>query len=234
MGDEARQTTPPYTTYKSFINLINDLREGGIPTHITQSVVKGSNSGKAMMTASLKAMGLIEEDRTPTKKLKQLVDSEGDQQEILRRIVEDTYPFLFDGTVDLGNTTTEIVAKKFQDAGAGGSTISKCMAFFLAAAKDAGIKVSDRVKSPAPARNGAKKPKKSKETSAPSPDAPREPNPNVEEIPEGMERITVPLRNMEDGIIYFPAELTRDEAEKAVKAAVFILRNYYDLEDDQP
>ena len=53
-----------------------------------------------------------------------------------------------------------------------------------------------------------------------------------EELPEGMERITVPLRGKEDGIIFFPAELEKEEAKRAVKAAVFILNSYYELDDE--
>ena len=53
MSTETSKATPAYTTYTAFTNLINDLRENDVPSHITRSVVKGSNSGKAMSTAQL-------------------------------------------------------------------------------------------------------------------------------------------------------------------------------------
>lgn len=237
MAEPSKTTlTPPYTTYKSFINLINDLRENGIPTHITRSVVKGSNSDKAMMNASLRALGLITDDATPTEKLKQLVEKQDNYSENLKAILHQAYPFLFDSSIDIANTTTEKVAEKFKDAGASGSTVSKGMSLFLALAKDAGIQVSSRVKAPAPVRsiNGNKK--KPKRSEAPNIDKEEgldddSLDSGAEKELEGMERITVSLRGMPDGVIYFPEGLNGETAIKAVRLAIFALKNYYDLED---
>jgi hypothetical protein len=148
MNKEAKKATPAYTTYTAFTNLIKDLRENDIPSHVSRSVVKGSNSGKAMMMASLKYLGLINKDETPTNTLVQLVENEENYSKLLKQLLLDKYSFLFDDSIDIKTTTTERVAEKFQLAGASGSTVSKCMAFFLTAAKAAGIEVSPRVKAP--------------------------------------------------------------------------------------
>jgi hypothetical protein len=154
MAKTPKTAIPAYTTSASFNNLINDLRETGIPTHISRSVVKGSNSGKATMQSSLRALGLTKDDSTPTEKLAKLVKDKDNYRANLGVVIKDAYPFLFDGSIDLANTTSELVAEKFKAAGAGGSTVSKGVAFFLAIAKDAGIEVSPRVKAPTPTRAG--------------------------------------------------------------------------------
>lgn len=153
MSEEAKQQTPAYATYKSFINLINDLRDGPIPPHIEYSVVKGSNSGKATMLASLKALDLIDGEKCPSDLFKSLVREKENYKKNLQTVLENAYPYLFDGTIDLTNTTTEQVAERFKSAGARGSTVSKAMSFFISAAKEAGIGVSARVKPPQPARS---------------------------------------------------------------------------------
>lgn len=229
MNDEVKRTTPPYTTFKSFTNLIEGLKETGVPTHISRSIVKGSNSGKAMMTASLKSLGLITEDLRATDKLRKLVGSEGEEyKEILSSLLQSAYPFLFDGSIDLQSTTTDIVAKKFQEAGASGSTISKCMAFFIAAAKESGMEVSPHLKVVPPPRNATKRVKAKKPNEGVND---KTESPAVQP-PAGMEKITVPLRGMPDGVIHFPASLEPSEARRAVKAAVFILNNFYELDDE--
>ncbi|MDO3382010.1 DUF5343 domain-containing protein [Gilvimarinus algae] len=230
-----KKSPPPYVTYRSFFNFINGLRENGMPTHITRSTLPGSNSGKATMAASLRAMGLVVSDDLPTELMKQLTDPNTNYSEVLNEVLIGTYDFLSDPDFDIKNTTTDKVVEKIKLAGASGSTVTKCMAFFLSACSDANIEVSQYVKAPTPTRNSngrrkaANKPKQAAENATkPQPTAGHQ-----EDIPEGMERITVPLRGMEDGIIFFPAELEENEARKAVKAAVFILNSYYELEDEE-
>lgn len=229
MSESTKTMTPPYTTYTSFDNLIKDLRENGVPEHITRSVVKGSNSGKAMMTASLKALRLIDDSMSPSEDLKQLVESEENYSKNLKKILERSYDFLFDGSIDIHNTTTEKIVEKFREAGASGSTVSKCISFFLGAAKAAEINVSARVKSPAPDRKPTK-PKKAKGKDGGSANDDQTPKKTEKALHPEMEKITVPLRGMDDGVIYFPKGLDADDAKRAVKMAVFILNNFYGLD----
>lgn len=229
---EQRKATPPYATYKSFINLINDLRENGIPDHITRSVLNGSNSAKAMMSSTLRYLDLIDEENSSTTKFMQLINNENEYKINLNKLLTTHYAFLFNGSINLANTTTEIVQRKFQDQGASGSTVSKCIAFFLAAASDADIVVSDRVKTPTPIRST--KPKKKPPVIPPAENS-RLGGRTVsaeQEIPEGMERITIPLRDFEDGIIYLPANLEDNDAKRAIKMVKFILEEYYNFNDD--
>jgi Family of unknown function (DUF5343) len=233
MSELPKAATPAYTTASSFNNLINDLRETGIPTHITRSVMKGSNSGKATMASSLKALGLINEDTTPTNKLVKLVKEPANYKANLASVIQDAYPFLFDGSIDLVNTTSEKVAEKFKTAGASGSTVSKGVAFFLAIAKDAAVEVSARVKAPTPARpaNG-QKPKSRKPNDEAENDDEDDPV-ETEETHEGMIKIPIPLHGLGDGAIYLPDGMTKKQWEYAKKMASFILENYQLSEEDE-
>ena len=227
MKSESKKTAPAYTTYTAFTNLIKDLRSNGMPSHITRSVVKGSNSGKAMMMASLKYLSLIDKDSCPTERLTQLIENESNYSNILKELLEEQYSFLFSDGFDIKTTTTEKVSELFQKQGAGGSTISKGMAFFLSAAKAAGIEISSRVKAPAIQKSPAKRKPRDPISKTPPGDS----DPEVDVIPDGMERITVSLRDMEDGIIYFPKDMEDDDARRAVKMTTFILNQFYGIED---
>lgn len=232
MTQQAKSTVPPYATYKSFTNLINDLKENGLPDHITPTVLKGSNSGKAMMKATLKSLGLTNSEGEPTSKFTQLIDSEEDYNIVLKGLVENTYHFLFDGSINLENTTTEKVVDKFKDVGAGGSTVSKCMSFFLAIAKDAGIEVSSRVKAPTPVRVSVPQSKPLKKTGDQLEQPPR--SPSTPEEKKGFVTITVPLHGMPDGCMYFPKDMEPSEWAYTVKIAKFMLENYRpDVEQPQ-
>ena len=233
MAESTKNPVPPYTTYKSFINLINDLRETGIPRHVTRSVVKGSNSGKAMMSTALKSLGLINDDTTPTEELRKLVNAGDRHGEVLAEIIRASYPFLFDGSIDLANTTTDKMTEKFKDAGAGGSTVTKCVAFFLAAANEAGIAISRRVNAPVIVRNGSSsrpKPRKAAPPPLGDPALGRQPS---GEAPKGMVMIPIPLHGMPDGAILLPENLTKQQWTYAKKMAQFILENYHEVFDSQ-
>ena len=229
---EQRKAIPPYATYKSFINTINDLRENGIPDHITRSVLSGSNSAKAMMKSTLLYLDLIDSKTSPTTEFIQLIDNEQEYKNNLKKLLSTHYDFLLNESINLSNTTTEIVQSKFQEQGASGSTVSKCIAFFLAAANEAGIVVSERVKTPTPARST--KPKKRPPVIPPVENSGQGGSTGSAEqdIPKGMERITIPFRDFEDGTIYLPAKLEDKDAKRAIKMVNFILEEYYDLDDE--
>ena len=233
MKNTEKKAPPPYATYKTFSNFINSLKEDGTPSHITRSMLPGSNSAKASMSACLKSLGLIINDDVPSESLKQLTDPETSYSKKLKEVIYNSYGFLNDPGFDIKNTTTEKVVEKFKAAGASGSTITKGIAFLLAACKDAEIEVSKYVKAPQPARStGAKrKPSVSKINDGQIPKEGSLPEIPSEDSHEDMDRITVSLRNMVDGYICFPANLEKEDAIRAVKAAVFMMKNYYDLKD---
>ena len=231
--ETTKKTAPAYTTYKSFQNFVESFREdGAMPTHLSRSTLPGSNSGKATMAASLRALGLLAPDESPTELMKRLVEPENDYSDVLKEVLYQAYDFLTDPEFDLENTTTDKMVEKFKELGANGSTVTKCMAFFLSASSDAHIAVSKYVKAPPPQRSTTTKKTKIARKGKDHEDTEDELH-DHQKSRVGMEKITVPLRGMEDGIIFFPEGLEGPDARKAVRAAIFNLNSFYELGEDE-
>ena len=230
MSETTKKSVPPYATYKSFFNFINGLREHGTPKHVTRSMLPGSNSGKAAMSATLSTLGLVNAKDEPTELMRQLTDSQQDYGQVLKKILERSYSFLGDGTLDIADTTTDKVVEKFKELGASGSTINKCMAFFLAAASDAKITVSRWVKAPqAPSKPAKKKSVRAVQTREDEDDA----GDDRDQYPTDKERIVVSVHGMDEWEIFVPQGLTHAQWKHGLKMAKFILDNYRpsDVED---
>lgn len=229
MADTPKKPVPPYATYRSFSNFINGLREHGTPKHVTRSMLPGSNSGKAAMSATLSALGLVNAKDEPTELMRQLTDSNRDYGEVLNKVLEASYSFLHDGSLDIADTTTDKVVEKFKELGAGGSTINKCMAFFLAAASDAKITVSRWVKAP----QSPPKPAKKKSAKTALVQEEDEVADERDQYPSDKERIVVSVHGMDEWEIFVPQGLTQAQWKHGLKMAKFILDNYRpsDVED---
>jgi hypothetical protein len=159
--NEPKRGTPAYVPHKTLSNFINSLKENGTPSQIDRSVLKSmSGSDQSAILGSLKYLGLISEQGVPTTDFQQLIDSDEEHRRpLMRNVLTKAYAFLFSGSIDLKRATTKQVEDAFRDQGISGSTVVKCMAFFLAAAKEAGIGVSPHVKTPAPVRSNPPKPR---------------------------------------------------------------------------
>lgn len=199
---EAKRGSPAYATFKTFSNTINSLQESGAPSQIDRSVLKSmSGSDQSAVIASLKYLNLITESNAPTPALLQLIDAKEENRAVLwRDVVEKSYPFLFGASIDLKRATTKQIEEAFRGQGVSGSTVVKCIAFFLAAAKAGNISISPHVKTPAPVRSTTTKPRTSN-TSATSNgrDDDDEGAP-----PEGMKQIKIQLMSKPDVTITLP------------------------------
>jgi hypothetical protein len=148
---DQKPAIPAYAPYKSLVRFTRQMGEHGLPSHIDRSVLSNmSGSQQSSIMGSLLYLGLIQGDGTPTAAFKKLVKaSSADYGGVLREIVTAAYAFMFNDGIDLKSTTTKKVEEKFREQGVSGSTVSKCIAFFLACCKDASIEVSRFVKTPA-------------------------------------------------------------------------------------
>ncbi len=143
VAENADRRLPPYVSYRTFRNFLNDLREG-IPSRVDRSYwgTKMSGSTGIQLMTALRFLGLIDAGNRPTEKLVRIVQSEGRGfQEILKGLIKDRYAFLFEN-LDLERATPAELGEKFQQQGAEGDVGRKCIAFFLAAATDADIPLS--------------------------------------------------------------------------------------------
>ena len=139
---------PPYVSFTTFINSLNKLREIGVPNRIDASVFPGqSGSGIAALIGAMKYLGLIDEVGNPQKIFSQIVDSnDEDRGELIKPILLDRYKFITNDGFDLNTATSQQVERAFRDQGISGSTVTKSVSFFLAAAALAGLKTSPHVK----------------------------------------------------------------------------------------
>lgn len=235
--DSKKAETPPYVGYSTFINFIKGLRETGVPSRIDKSVLsKLSGSAQSALLPALKWLDLIDIAGVPTAKLEALVSAdEAKFAETLRPVLEESYSFVKDDSIILSKATGSQVEGKFRDYGITGSTVIKCMAFFILAAKDAGIELGPHVKAPKAlaGTNGSKRRKKAPVAVG---------NAEVEEeedaidergIPDAMSgfvKIPIPLHGMNDGAVFLPDNMTGAQWAYALKITKFLIENYR-LED---
>jgi hypothetical protein len=241
MSTEAKKVeTPAYPSYVTFNNFIKGLRDTGIPSRIDKSVLgKLSGSAQAALVPGLKWLDLIDAAGTPTAKLEALVHAdEASYPKELRKVLEASYSFITDGSITLSKATGSQVEGKFREYGISGSTVIKCMAFFILAAKDARIELGPHVKAPkaAASSNGAKrKSRKAPLTGSDEPDEEEEEEKGdgIPDLMPGFIKIPIPLHGMEDGAVFLPDNMTSSQWSYALKITKFLIENYR-MEDAPP
>jgi hypothetical protein len=161
MADEKKSATrPPYVSYRTFRDFVASLRVA-VPGAIERAQLKTfSGAVQTQLLHSLRYFGLIADDGTVLPNLEKLAMAEGaERQKLLQQMLRGFYPYLFSGKINLHNATTGQLQTALENEGVGGDTVRKCAAFFIAAAKDAGITLSPFLKVPrkAKTKNGIKR-----------------------------------------------------------------------------
>ena len=135
---------PPYVTYATWIRVLEDVRERK-PTQLDSSYFRDlglSDSTGVTVRAALWFLGLVEGDGIPTERLTGLAESEGEARKaVVRELVDEAYGHIV-GDMDLEHATMGHLQDCFRRVGAEGNVGHKCVTFFLALAKDAGIALS--------------------------------------------------------------------------------------------
>lgn len=135
-----------YLTLRKFLD---GIAVTALPSHIDGSLLASkSGSSKKLLRATLRYLGLTNENGVPTPEMQRLVNAKGvERQQVWRLVLKRSYPKLFDGEIDLARTTTKELSDVFEKSGVSSQdTLRKCVTFFSLAAKDAGIKLSPHVK----------------------------------------------------------------------------------------
>jgi len=148
MGErkEEKKSAPPYLSYKTFVNFLDKLTVA-MPSRIDSSVMNTYSGGvQVQLLATLRYLILINSGGIPTEEFTKLVASDGDERKkILKEIIVVSYPFLFKDGISLNKITLKHLQELFENEGASGGTVRKCVAFFIAASKNAGIELSPHV-----------------------------------------------------------------------------------------
>ncbi|HEV2005675.1 MAG TPA: hypothetical protein VGQ85_03600 [Candidatus Limnocylindrales bacterium] len=160
---EPQKWVPPYISFTTLLNLLDRMRDDdGAPPQIDKSYLKGMSGGyQSQVLASMKAVGLIDKDGKVQASLTELVAAKDRDARVplIAAMLQKFYP----EPVRLGTikATQGQLVDAFKEWGIGGDTLRKAVAFYLAAAKYADLKISTlfQVPSVAPSE-GRKQPKK--------------------------------------------------------------------------
>jgi len=145
MVDEKKKTLPPYVSYRTFSNFIEELKIS-MPSRIDRSYwgerYSGS-TGTQLMTA-LRFLDLIDSDNVPTIRLKQLVSSNGMQRiQVLNQISNSAFDFILNKSIDPQVATYAQLEEAFnENYGVTGDVARKCIKFFISLRSDAGSTIS--------------------------------------------------------------------------------------------
>lgn len=135
---------PPYLTYSTWLKLLESLGKY-LPPQFDKSYwdgLKFSGSTRATAKGTLIFLRLIDSNSKPTDKLQRLIDSkENERRAELKTMIEEAYKLII-GDLNLERATAGQLEQCFRDCGAKGNIGDKCVSFFLAVAKDAGIRLS--------------------------------------------------------------------------------------------
>lgn len=112
---------PPYTSYKSFETLIGELRSHEVlPDVIDRSLAllrKRSGSEQAALIATLKWFKLIDTNGGRTPLLDQYIAAgENEAKVLMKKMVEDSYSAITDGTFNLKTATTQQMTDRFRSS----------------------------------------------------------------------------------------------------------------------
>jgi len=159
MGRKQSEQIPPYISYRTFSNFLTDLRSRGVPSRIDRSVMSHkSGTVQSQLLLALHYLGLVKASGHPTERLFRLVEAEGaERKAVVREMIQSSYEFAFDRSFGLETATSNQAQEVFEKTGASGETVRRCIAFFLAAAKDGGIPVSPYIKPHGRRRSASRK-----------------------------------------------------------------------------
>jgi hypothetical protein len=215
-----KTNSPAYGSFRTLITFLNDIREGGgVPQHIDRNMMaKFSGSAKAELMSGLRFLGLIDGDGRPSNGFERLtMASDEDRKQVLDEILRTPYAFVFEApNVDLARASSQQVADLFRAQSISGSTLARAMTFFLAASKEAGIKVSHHVKPPQTAKTGAGRVRKEKLVDPPtSPTPPTPPSGRTfrekdDEDPD-VHRFQLPIPGKPSVEVLIPKSLDSDD-----------------------
>ena len=144
-NDTVRKALPPYVSYRTFRNFIDELQMG-IPARIDRSYwgerYSGS-TGTQLMTA-LRFLGLINGGGVPTTRLRQVVSAAGAQRpEVLKQIARTAFDFLSEKSLDPGVATYAQLEQAFSSTyQMTGDVTRKCIKFLVNLLDDAGVSLS--------------------------------------------------------------------------------------------
>ena len=135
---------PPYVPFGTFKNFIESFRDAGLPDVIDRSLMRSlSGTVQSMLATSLRSMGFVGGDGTPTERFRQYISGPvNGQREAITAGLKECYSAIFQHATPMNKMTQGQFDKALKDEyGFTASTLDKAASFFLAASAEAGIEV---------------------------------------------------------------------------------------------
>lgn len=208
-----KAATPAYGSFKSLTTFFDARRDDGhITTVVDRSLMSNFNGSTANeLLATLKFLRMISESGKPLESYEKYVAaSDAERKTMLAEILRDAYPFVFaNKEFNVERETSARMAELFRQQGISGSTLSRAVSFFLAAAKEAGIKVSANIKAPTIQRTARTKKSAGVQASATTDDG--DGDDDDELPPEGYQSFEIPIPIARKVKILIPEDWSPDD-----------------------
>jgi len=155
---------PPYMSWATFEGILDQLKANGIPDLIDRSVL--DNKSGADQTQFLKAaegFKLIDAAKAPTERMRNFVNAE-DRSALIEEMLREAYP----GVIALGTGATQAMLEdEFRKFGyEGADTLCKAITFYLNAARQTNIELSQHFKATRPGAGGRRTPRRTRKSSS--------------------------------------------------------------------
>ena len=140
---QVKKPTVAYAPFKTFLSAIQTL-EHGVPDTIDRTVWP-SFSGviQSQILGTFRFLGLIQPDGTTTPELKKFVAEESSRKEILRKLLERSYPEIM--KKDPSKMSMGAFESTMREYGVTGATLQKADSFFLQAARFSDLPLSHHI-----------------------------------------------------------------------------------------
>lgn len=145
--DRTRKRLPPYVSYRTFRNFLDELQQHTVPARIDRSFWGERMSGSTgnQLLAALRFLGLIDGNDVPTDRLRKLAIYRGTQRnELLRQITSDAFSFL-SGVDKQSGTYQQVSDAIHANFHLTSDVCRKCIKFYVAITADAGINLSNYI-----------------------------------------------------------------------------------------
>jgi len=224
---EKTAKTPPYISFSTLKTFISDLHDHDIPSRIDRSILtRFSGTAQNQLMTALRFLELIDHGGKPTAELGLLAKSYGtaDWSPNLATVIKKSYAPIF--AIDLASSTPSQFNETFGQAFPGTEAVMrKCISFFLPAAKEAAIPISDRIlKGKKPRSGNGPRPKAQRRqpatgTTPPPPPTPTPPPPAGSS--SSLTQAPIPPTSYQLLAMFDPGEMSAEE-----QAAVWLLIQY--------
>ena len=224
MNGDREQAIPPYVSWRTLLTFIEHIKDTVTPAQIDDSVLQRfSGAYRSQLRVALNFLGLTGPDSTTTtQRLKELVSAyqTDDWKSVLGEIITAAYDPIIGGIDIQSATSAQLISQFRENGGISGTTIDKCVRFYLSALTAADIRFSPHFSARRTNMDGGTKRSqkqrrgpKEKTAASPGEQPPDNGISSHESVtqPPGTTRLPVPIPGKAMATIIFPDDLDEEE-----------------------